>query len=60
MRIGVVGPQSTVDEVLAAAGTAGLFVECIPLVYSSYKETVELVQRNEKSVDGFLFTGTTL
>ena len=59
MRIGVVGPQSTVDEVLAAAGTAGLFVECIPLVYSSYKETVELVQRNEKSVDGFLFTGTT-
>jgi hypothetical protein len=59
MRIGVVGPQPTVGAVLTAASTAGLPVECVPLVYSSFKEAVELVQRNEKSVDGFLFTGPT-
>ena len=59
MRIGIVGPQSTVDEVLTAVSNADLFVECVPLVYSSFKETVEIVQRNEKSVEGFLFTGTT-
>ena len=59
MRIGIIGPQATVDEVLTAVSTSGLFVECVPLVYSSYKETVELVERNENNVDGFLFTGTT-
>lgn len=59
MRIGIIGPQSTVDEVLAAVNNTELFVECIPLVYSNYTETTELIQQNQKKVDGFLFTGTT-
>ena len=47
MRIGIIGPQATVDEVLTAVSTSGLFVECVPLVYSSYKETVDLWKGTE-------------
>ena len=57
MRIGIIGPSSSVQSVLTEATASSLPVVCVPLVYNSYEESVALVEKNRDKVDAFLFSG---
>ena len=59
MRIGIVGPHSSVEIVLAEASKADIPIECMPLAYTHYTEAVRLVTECRPDADAFLFTGAT-
>lgn len=59
MKVGVVGPSVSVGAVLSEAAEADLPFECVPLVYSHYSESIELVADARTYIDAFLFTGAT-
>ena len=59
MLLGVVGSSVSVNAVLEEAGKNTLPIECLPLPYSRYTETSDIVRRHQSAVDAFLFSGTT-
>lgn len=59
MFIGVIGPSLSVEAVIEEIKKNTLPIECIPLIYTHYVETVTIINKNQFSVDAFLFTGTT-
>ena len=59
MKIGVIGPQDSVLMVINEVEKTNIAVECTPLIYSHYRETQEIVEKNQDESDGLLFTGTT-
>lgn len=59
MKIGIVGPQKSIDNILSSIEESGTFVEAIPAACSTRMETVDIVDslQSSKAVDSFLFTG---
>lgn len=56
-RIGVVGPEDTQEMVSQVLKYTKYNLEVIPLQYSSFEETIEIVKRYSAMVDIWLFTG---
>lgn len=59
MRIGIVGPQKSIDTILSSIEASGTFVEAVPAVCTTRAETVSMVEalQNGNVVDSLLFTG---
>lgn len=56
-RIGVVGPKDTQEMVSQVLENSKHSLEVIPLQYSSFEETIEIVKEYSSIVDIWLFTG---
>ncbi|MBU8915110.1 hypothetical protein BGM25_03500 [Bacillus sp. FJAT-29953] len=56
-RIGVVGPEDTQKLVSQVLEHTKYNLEVIPLQYSSFEETIEIVKKYSAMVDIWLFTG---
>jgi len=57
MKLGVVGPARSVDEVRQIIVDRHMPIEFVPLVYEKYTDAVEIVKREQKELDAILFTG---
>ncbi|RNB88893.1 hypothetical protein EDM59_07305 [Brevibacillus nitrificans] len=56
-QIGVVGPNTSVDRILGLADEFGQVMRFIPLPYSEFQETRNIVKENDHQVDMWLFSG---
>ncbi|NLU43392.1 MAG: hypothetical protein GXX11_00695 [Acholeplasmataceae bacterium] len=57
MKIGVIGPQSSINLILGSR--TNLPVEFLPLPYTLFTEALEIVKKQESTCDALLFTGQT-
>lgn len=57
-KIGVIGPQQSVQKILDAAKSMELAIELIPLPYRDAHETVDIMQKNAHRVKGWLYSGS--
>jgi len=57
MKIGVIGPQSSINLILG--NRTNLPVEFLPLPYTLFTEALEIVKKQENTCDALLFTGQT-
>lgn len=57
-KIGVVGPQQSVQRILDSAKSMDLAVELIPLPYGDAHETVDIMKKNAHKVKGWLYSGS--
>lgn len=56
-RIGVIGPEPSVERILKVAGEFTHEFRFIPFVYEDEKEIQEILQQNRGKVSGWLFSG---
>lgn len=56
-KIGVVGPDSSVERILSVAEKMNLQLDFIPFTYFKTHETIDIVKANLDKVDGWLFSG---
>lgn len=59
IKIGIVGPQSSVDKIVKAIVENTMYVEPIPLAYEEFSDAVGILQKCQETLDCILFTGST-
>ncbi|MDR1731687.1 MAG: hypothetical protein LBR61_06285 [Synergistaceae bacterium] len=58
-KIGIVGPQTSVDRVIEAIRGHVMYVEPVPLPYRTFQDAVSILRGRQSEVDCVLFTGST-
>lgn len=56
-KIGVVGPEESIERILDVAKNFPDYLRFIPLVYRTAKETIEIMDKHFEEYDYFLFSG---
>jgi len=59
IKIGIVGPQSSVDKIVEAIVENVMYVEPIPLSYAEFTDAVGILQECQDTLDCLLFSGST-
>ena len=57
MKLGVVGPENSVELIKTVIEKDWIPVELVPLQYNAYTEALELVEKHQPDVDAIFFSG---
>ena len=57
MKLGVVGPENSVELIRTVIEKDWIPVELVPLQYNAYTEALELVEKHQPDVDAIFFSG---
>ena len=59
MKLGLVGPVESVSQIERIIAQHSPYIQLFPLIYETYRDSVDLVRRRQTGLDCLLFSGST-